>query len=618
MDAPAPGDVDPDGGGRFDGPPRGTLHTGDRIVVDEAGMLDQDTALALFTVAKETGAIVALVGDRAQLAAVGRGGVLDMAAQIRGRTFDMAEVHRFTDPEYADLTVRMRDRYNPGDVFDQLDSLGLIRLHADGDELREYLAKNAREGEAITVASNEDAAQVNDHIRAERIAHGIVEDTTTTTGSDGLSIGAGDLIQTRKNDTALGVANRQQWIVQHVDADGTTWVRDANDARKREHTRRLPAEYIKKHAHLSYAATAYGVQGVTAPASHTILTDSIGAAVYVGMTRGKDENSLHIIADSTEEARALFIETMERDQADRGLADATERAAEAVRGLVEDGPVKLVNTRVARLVQDAEKAELRAATWERIGQRLDQQKARQQAESGEQAAVIQAAASAVERVRADVRDPLVMLAQQEGAGHLAVLDREATARHRLGTVGRFGKRAARKEHRTATENADESRTRITRRWATPLYTSSELPAWVSRAAEWITEQDPRVVEAQQAAQTAQKDGAALEQRHRQERRTLLADVFGAEAVRRDPLRYELTHPNREAARAASTAAKARREAARLRELPVQEAAARIEAQRAAAEQARLAHEERARKLNSLSHSPLDHGTPHRDGPSLGL
>ena len=35
----------------------------------------------------------ALVGDRAQLPAVGRGGVLEMAAQIRGRTYDMTELH---------------------------------------------------------------------------------------------------------------------------------------------------------------------------------------------------------------------------------------------------------------------------------------------------------------------------------------------------------------------------------------------------------------------------------------------------------------------------------------------------------------------------------------------
>lgn len=94
-------------------------------------MLDQDTALALFTVAAKTGATVALVGDRAQLPAVGRGGVLDMAAQLRGRAFDMAEVHRFTDSAYAEVTVRMRDRRNPGQVFDRLRELGLIQLHAE-------------------------------------------------------------------------------------------------------------------------------------------------------------------------------------------------------------------------------------------------------------------------------------------------------------------------------------------------------------------------------------------------------------------------------------------------------------------------------------------------------
>ena len=44
-------------------------------------MLDQDTALALLTIADETGARVVLVGDRHQLPAVGRGGVLDLAAR---------------------------------------------------------------------------------------------------------------------------------------------------------------------------------------------------------------------------------------------------------------------------------------------------------------------------------------------------------------------------------------------------------------------------------------------------------------------------------------------------------------------------------------------------------
>lgn len=82
------GDIDPGTGAVYAGPPEAArLKTGERVVVDEAGMLDQDTAIALLTITAEAGTCVALVGDRAQLSAVGRGGVLDLAAQIRGRTW---------------------------------------------------------------------------------------------------------------------------------------------------------------------------------------------------------------------------------------------------------------------------------------------------------------------------------------------------------------------------------------------------------------------------------------------------------------------------------------------------------------------------------------------------
>lgn len=610
----APGATDPATGATFTGPPPdAVLRRGDRIVVDEAGMLDQDAALALFTVAAEAGATVALIGDRAQLAAVGRGGVLDMAAQIRGRTFDMTEVHRFTDPDYAELTVRMRDRRNPGDVFDQLDRLGLIRLHADSDELQEYIAPSVRDRETVTVASNEDAARLNERIREERIARGLVEDATTTTGNDGLSIGEGDLIQTRRNDTALGVANRQQWIVQRVEPDGSVWVRDAQDERKREHTRHLPAEYVSENAHLSYAATAYGVQGVTAPASHTFLSVGInGAAVYVGMTRGRGENALHVIAESRAEARAQFIDAMERDSADRGLADATERAAEAVRGLVDDGPVKLVSTRIAQLIQDAEKAERRASWWERVGARLDQQHEHQQAEKDEQAAVIQSETNAAVRVRAEVREPLTVVAMQEGTEHLAVLDQATAAQTKLDTAGRFGRRAARKDHQTATALAGKSRARVADRWGTTPDDADTLIGWASHAAERLAARDPRVVEAEQHADAARTAREEMDKRHRSERRALHADIFGAEQVRRHPLRYEFTHPDREAANANCTAVTARQEAAALRGLSVQYAAARITAQREAAERARLDREARARKLHS-SHDLLTHSR-HRTNP----
>ena len=76
------------------------LRPGDLLLVDEAGMLDQDTARALLTIADETGARVALVGDRHQLPAVGRGGVLDHAVAWAHPTavVTLEKVHRFADP----------------------------------------------------------------------------------------------------------------------------------------------------------------------------------------------------------------------------------------------------------------------------------------------------------------------------------------------------------------------------------------------------------------------------------------------------------------------------------------------------------------------------------------
>ncbi|WP_455132103.1 hypothetical protein [Microbacterium aurum] len=58
----------------------------------------------------------------------------------------------------------------------------------------------------------------------------------TATGSDGLSIGAGDLIQT-KNSSDLGVGDRQQWIVHQVTDDGTVYVREVGNGRSIVKTR---------------------------------------------------------------------------------------------------------------------------------------------------------------------------------------------------------------------------------------------------------------------------------------------------------------------------------------------------------------------------------------------
>lgn len=616
----APGDTDPTTGSTYTGPPRdAVLRRGERVIVDEAGMLDQDTAHALLTITQEAGATVAFVGDRAQLPAVGRGGVLDMAAQIKGRTYDMTELHRFTDAEYAALTLDTRDRENPGEVFDQLTAMNLITLHADDEEAREHITTHARDGEAITVATNDEATALNERIRAGRVERGQVDDTVTATGSDGLPIGAGDLIQTRKNNSELGVANRQQWIVQHVTDEGTVYAREVGNERTQLRTVALPAEYVGEHAHLSYAATAYGVQGATVDISHTVLTEATSAAgLYVGMTRGREQNRLHVVAEDLADARARFIEAMERDPADRGLDHATHVAQEAVRGLVADGPVRLVTEELDRLDQETERAERLAERWEQIAASLNTQHAAHRAEKDESTAVLRKAEADAEQIRTEVTRPLTIQAERDGTAYLGAVEGEATARARAATVGRFGRRKARAEQRTATDYARTLRGQVGTEWGTTPVNGDRLPEWARRVAMKRAETDPRVIDAAQSVDAATADREAMQKRHKQERLTLLVSEYGPEQARRDHLGMRVANPHRDARAARARAAQARAEADELRGLPITKAAERIKAKRAEQEHAQQRAAERARQLRD----PFEHDThrhnPRREGPARGL
>lgn len=604
------GDFDPETGRAYIGPPEAArLRRDERILVDEAGMLDQDSAVALLTVAAETGATLALIGDRAQLPAVGRGGVLDMAAQIRSRTVDMSEVHRFTDPAYADLSIRLRGRDDPAAIFDQLQNLGLIRLHVDTDELHEHIAAQRGDGQAVTVATNDEATRLNACIRDERVRAGTVDDKTTTTGSDGLSLGRGDLIQTRKNDTSLGVANRQQWIVQYVEEDGTVWAVEAENGRKREHSVRLPASYVLEHAHLAYASTAYGVQGVTVLVSHTILTDAMtGPAVYVGMTRGKDENRLHIIANSEAEAREQFIDALERDRADRGLTDATQQAAEAVHGLVDDGPVKLVHTEIAALERRAERFEANAARWQQASDALETLYARQRAEREQAVEANDAAKQQLELARAEVAEPLITQARAALADWQDADAAEQTAGAKARAAGRFRKRRAATEHDAAQTAARDAKRRLAKTWGEPPRWNETRAAWVERVTRPHIDADPRVVEAEQRrAVTGQALHAVIEP-NPWPSVSVYARVFGAETVRKNLDGYVNARPARQAEDATRTARQARAEAEALRALTPAEAVERIAQTRAAEQAAR----EAARVLAEREHQLRASHTRGRD------
>ncbi|WP_448070778.1 AAA family ATPase [Georgenia yuyongxinii] len=507
------GDTDPETGGTYGGPPpTARLRRVERIVVDEAGMFDQDTALALLKVAGEAGATLALVGDRAQLPAVGRGGVLDIAAHIAGMTYDMGTVRRFTDPDYADLTVRMRAGENPARLFDRLDALGLVRVHESTDALQESIAATARDGDAITSATNEEARELNARIRDQRVRQGDVDDVRTTYGSDGLPIGTGDVIQTRHNDSGLRVANRQTWTVTRIEDDSSAWLMEHGYGHRHPRTVRLPAGYLAEHAHLAYATTAYGVQGATVDRSHTVLSDALAAAgIYVGMTRGRTQNLLHVVAADLDDAREQFTNALQRDRADRGLTEASRAARAAVSGMVPENQVTWVAAERTRLREWIETADRERVRWERATDALARQAAAHRTEYARQ--VLDAADAHAIRVRIQVASPLIAQATADAAAYQIAQERMWYANRALQWSGRFGRRAAARsahEANQAHQAADEA---MRRRWGAVPTAMADIRAWAEAVAGRRADAHPQVVEARQVVTNAQHQLEGLSSHH---------------------------------------------------------------------------------------------------------
>jgi conjugative relaxase-like TrwC/TraI family protein len=300
------------------------LRPGDLLLVDEAGMLDQDTARALLTIADESGARVAFVGDRHQLPAVGRGGVLDHAIAWADPTavVSLEKVHRFADPEYAALSLRMRKGDNPTTTFDELRRRGLIVVHASDVERTAALADVGAAGDLVIADRREQVADLNAAIRDRR---GIGHHGGGTTTAGGERIGIGDRVATRRNDPDLQVANRQTWTVTGVGDDGSLTLR----GRGRE--QQIPAPYANCYVELAYATTVHGAQGDTVERAHFALSETTGAAAaYVAMTRGRQSNTAHVVAGSVDDARQQWIDAFSRDRADLGPAHARRQAIDAI------------------------------------------------------------------------------------------------------------------------------------------------------------------------------------------------------------------------------------------------------------------------------------------------
>jgi conjugative relaxase-like TrwC/TraI family protein len=299
------------------------LPIGSTVVVDEAGMLNTFDLYTLTHLAERNGWRLALVGDPRQLSAVGRGGMFDELCAT-GRVVELQRVHRFTEPWEASASLGLRcgdpralgsyeghGRVVAGPLAEHIGSIA-DRWLADFDDGRTL---------AITTTTNTNVDQINDAIQSRRVDRGDLHPDVSAEIADGASALVGDIIATRRNERRLRtetnepVRNRDLWTVTAIDNGGSLTVTKLHG----HGTVTLPHDYVIDHVRLGYAATEYGHQSITTDASITLATGATTCrGLYVAMSRGRHDNTVHVVTDTHDvaEARDTLERILANDRAD--------------------------------------------------------------------------------------------------------------------------------------------------------------------------------------------------------------------------------------------------------------------------------------------------------------
>jgi len=310
------------------------VRAGDVLVVDEAGMAGTLPLARLVDLAQQRGAVLRLLGDPSQLAAIESGGALRLIdADVGAVHLDV--VHRFTDPAEATATSALRAGDPAALAF--YEQAG--RVHdGPGDQVAEHAYRAWRadttggRASILLAATTDQVRALSARARLDRIADGAVDPTRHVTLHDGGHASPGDVIITRRNDRTLSahagrdfVKNGDLWRVNAVRDDGSL---DVSHTRHRGRAH-LPAAYVSADVELGYALTIHRAQGVTVDTAHLLVDDTTTRqALYVGATRGRAANHLYVTTSGAialdvdrppapeRDARDVLLEVLARDGAE--------------------------------------------------------------------------------------------------------------------------------------------------------------------------------------------------------------------------------------------------------------------------------------------------------------
>jgi hypothetical protein len=280
------------------------LHRDDVLVLDEASQLST-TDLAMITEsARHAGARVIATGDTAQLGAVEAGGMLALLAAVVPAA-QLHEVRRFAAQWERQASIRLRD----GDLAAAAayDRHGRIRA-ADQEAAYDraagmWLADHLRGKDVLLLAgSNAEAAELSRRVHAKLVQLGTVGPPQAVL-ADGNHAGTGDLVRARLN-TKIDAAGR---LLTNRDTLQVTAFRGPDAEVRRQQLDGtwtepflVPRSYLAHSAELAYAGNVHVAQGRTVDTAHLLVTATLSRqALYVGMTRGRESNTAHVVTGNT-------------------------------------------------------------------------------------------------------------------------------------------------------------------------------------------------------------------------------------------------------------------------------------------------------------------------------
>jgi conjugative relaxase-like TrwC/TraI family protein len=296
------------------------LGVGATVILDEAGMLGTGDLDDLVRLAVSQRWRLVLVGDPRQLQAVGRGGMFDELCRT-APTHQLATIHRFRHSWEQQASLQLRAA-NPN-ALDAYQAHGRVRAGTFDDlaaDVARQWVDHTGVGRTVAVVAetNEHVDALNRAIQDERRRLGHLDDRNVGVAS-GETVATGDVVVTRRNDRTLRtdrgepVRNRDRWTVVDAHRDGRLTLSHAGG----HGTVTLPAEYAASQVRLGYAATAHGHQGDTVDVSLAVITEATThRGLYVGATRGRDNNQLLVVTDQPDQARDVLERVLTNDRAD--------------------------------------------------------------------------------------------------------------------------------------------------------------------------------------------------------------------------------------------------------------------------------------------------------------